>query len=130
MKYYVVQLESDPGKLAVIGASGFVPKNAIAQVPIDPLTGQAEEAEWLEIFYLEELSQNIVTVNRKLKRDILSARRDLKKAAEEQREVLRQKKQEFKAAIKSLKENEVEDLESIRQAIKLLAEAVEELVKD
>ena len=48
MKKWIVPDAGDQNSIQVIGAN-FRPKDAIVEVPIDPLTNKPEEAEWLII---------------------------------------------------------------------------------
>ncbi len=119
MKFWVVPDVTDDKKLAVIGAS-FQPNNAIALAPIDSLTGDVEDQEWLQ----KEISAGveIITVDQPKKDQILLDRATIKAAEKTEKDRIKQIKQD----LKKLSVNDVTDIVGIRDVLTKIIDVLNE----
>jgi hypothetical protein len=93
MKKYLVPDAANPEKLAIIGASGFVPQGVVAVLPEELYE---EEAEWLIVTDEEgEFGEvvKVVSINEPLKAQILAEREAAQQAAN--RLTMRTQKRQF-----------------------------------
>lgn len=122
MTFWVVPDVTDDKKLAVIGAS-FQPNNAIALAPIDSLTGEPEDQEWLQ----KEISagETVITIDQPKKNQILAGRAIKEGENILEKERIKKVKQDFK----DLDLDEIKDLNTIKDAFKKIVFLLKELNK-
>jgi hypothetical protein len=119
MKKYLIPDAANPEKLAIIGASGFVPQWVVAVLPEELYE---EEAEWLIVTDEEgEFGEvvKVVSIDQPLKAQILAERQAAQQAAN--RLTLRTQKRQFGERlideISLLNEQAEVDLESLESMI-------------
>ena len=127
-QYWVVIDNTDPTKLAVIGATPK-PKSAITRAPIDPLTGLTEEGIWLQIEDIERPEQpgifdKVATVDEILKNNILGQRAADKIASDLDKKNKNNEFKDIKNKIKGIKKADLSNAESIKQVILDLVDMV------
>ena len=78
-KKWLVPSFNDPHTLVVVEANEKAkPADAVAECPIDPMTGEAEEAEWLTVQQID--GENVAVVDTGLKTSVLANRQATKDA--------------------------------------------------
>lgn len=127
---YIFKDPNDPTKLKIESRS-HAPKKHFGAPPIDPLTNRNEDVLWLQIENIAdpETGQLVptVTVNIGLKETILAQRivdEDDRKAKDKTK---KDKIKKIKADLGAFNINDVKDLASIKESIRMLFAAVSEL---
>lgn len=118
LKNYVLPDLNDPTKLKVEYRSSA--RGTIGIAPVDPLTGEFEDAEWLQVENIEnEQGQFIdtITVNQLLKDEIKLARQAKKVTDDEEKVSSDASQDQLFDFLLNFDENDINNIEDIRSAI-------------
>lgn len=134
MSYWIVPSSLNPNTLEVIKRKGQRPKNAIMRAPVDRLTGEPEEGQWLTIQEVNDPETNqprkVAVVDKALKAQIRAERRA-------RRDQIRQEQQEEKNKINVLRKkfrdfrkNDISSLEDVQEALDDIVQILKILAKN
>ena len=130
IRYWVCS--KDGGTTLYTVGANFRPQEAIGLAPLDPLTGEIERPEWLQIEDVEVEPgrfEKQASVNQALKNQIQSQEAADKLAKDGAREDFKNELKALKQNLKKVKPQDLQDAQNIRQTLLWLTDAVLKLEK-
>ncbi len=127
-KYYVVRRRDDESKLAVI-RQNFAPKDHYGHPPFDELTGEPEDAAWLQIESVQQQDgsfKDVATVNQIAKDQVLQQREADAEAKEDDRKEDAKRRNKIKKSLRSFKDSDLSDSVKIKQALRNIIAFIKE----
>lgn len=125
MKYYIV---NENESLHIIGAQGFVPRNAIVELPDNM---KKEKIEWLDIISEEDETTGApitrVQINAQVKKQILDNEKALRDAEKLQDDEKQTDRKDAAQLLRKLKTEEIKNIADVQKAIKLIVRYLKQL---